>query len=114
MLTMQQKTKRKGLIMKDCTKHTLLVGAGILAGVVGAKVLTSPCAKSAYVRAIAGGMKVRSSYETMVEQAKVEYDDLVAKASYLNAEGAHTDSCGCGCESTHHKQDDAASKDTDK
>ncbi|NPD32898.1 DUF1490 domain-containing protein [Berryella wangjianweii] len=74
--------------MKSWVQKSLLVGGGFLAGTVGVRLATSKQAKDAYVRTLAQGMKVRSSYESMVEQAKAEYDEIVAKATYINVEEA--------------------------
>ncbi|WP_124060315.1 DUF6110 family protein [Gordonibacter sp. Marseille-P4307] len=74
--------------MKNCTRNALLVGGGFLAGTVGLKAFTSQAAKAGYVHALARGMKIRDSYENMVEQAKAEYDDIVAQATYINVEDA--------------------------
>ena len=37
------------------------------------------------MQGIACGMRIKSDYQDMVEQAKAEVDDMVAKASYITA-----------------------------
>ena len=69
--------------MKRCTKNTLWTGLGFLIGTVGLKAATSKTAKKGYVHAMARGMKAKSEYENMVEQAKAEFDDLKAEAEYI-------------------------------
>lgn len=68
---------------------SLLVGAGFLLGTVGVKALTSQQAKKCYVHGVAGALRVKQSYEEIVEQAKAEMDDIVAEATYLNAKPAN-------------------------
>ena len=45
--------------------------------------MTSNTARKGYVYAMAQGMRAKSEYESMVEEAKAEYDDMKAEASYL-------------------------------
>ena len=71
--------------MKSRTRNGLLVGGGFLLGTLGLKALTSEAAKKCYVQGIAQGMRAKSAYETMVEQAKAEVDDMMAEATYINA-----------------------------
>ena len=66
-------------------KSGLLVGAGFLLGTVGVKALTSTTAKKCYVQGVAQGLRAKATYENIVEQAKAEVDDMVAKASYITA-----------------------------
>ena len=61
----------------------LLVGAGFLLGTVGIKALTSEPAKKAYVQGVACGIRCKNAYNDIVEQAKAEYDDIVAEANYI-------------------------------
>ncbi|RDB67431.1 DUF6110 family protein [Eggerthella sinensis] len=69
-------------------KSGLLVGAGFLLGTVGVKALTSPTAKKCYVQGVAQGLRAKASYESIVEQAKAEVDDIVAEATYISVTGA--------------------------
>ena len=69
--------------MKKSTYNTLLVGGGFLLGTAGIKLLKSEPVKNACVQGIACGMRIKSDYQDMVEQAKAEVDDMVAKASPL-------------------------------
>lgn len=71
--------------MKSRTRNGLLVGGGFLLGTLGLKALTSETAKKCYVQGIAQGMRAKSAYEAMVEQAKAEVDDMMAEATYINA-----------------------------
>lgn len=64
--------------------HGLLLGAGVLIGSVGAKVLTSDGAKRVYVEAVAAGLRAKQACEDTVERARAEMDDIVAEAAYLN------------------------------
>ena len=59
-----------------------LVGIGVLIGTAGLKVLKSKPAKQLYVDALVGGMQVRETASTLVDEAKAEFDDLMAKAEY--------------------------------
>lgn len=64
--------------------HGLLLGAGVLIGSVGVKVLTSDGAKRVYVEAVAAGLRAKQACEDTVERARAEMDDIVAEAAYLN------------------------------
>lgn len=59
-----------------------LVGIGVLIGTAGLKVLKSKPAKQLYVDALVGGMQVRETASTLVDEAKAEFDDLMAEAEY--------------------------------
>lgn len=65
--------------MKKSTFNTLLVGGGFLLGTAGIKLLTSAPVKNACVQGIACGMRVKNCYQDMVEQAKANVDDMVAR-----------------------------------
>ena len=69
--------------MKNGTRNCLFTGLGFLIGTVGLKAATSQTAKRGYVHAMAQGMKAKSEYETMVEQAKTEFDDMKAEAEFV-------------------------------
>ena len=74
--------------MKTQTRNNLLfTGLGLLIGTAGVAAVTSKTAKRGYVHAMAQGMKVKNDYQTMVEQAKAEYDDMVAQATYISEQG---------------------------
>lgn len=68
-------------------KSGLLVGMGFLLGTVGVKALTSSTAKKCYVRGVAQGLRAKATYESIVEQAKAEVDDIVAEAAYISVAG---------------------------
>ena len=69
--------------MEKGTKYALFTGLGFLLGTAGVKAATSNTARKGYVYAMAQGMRAKSEYESMVEEAKAEYDDMKAEASYL-------------------------------
>lgn len=81
--------------------HSLLLGAGFLLGTLGVKAVQSNFARDLAVKGVAAGMRVKSGYEDIVEQAKAEVDDIVAEASYLNenddADASEGDACSCSC-----------------
>ena len=60
----------------------LLVGAGFLLGTVGVKALKSEPAKKLMVQAAVQGMRVKDEAETLIDEAKAEFDDVIAQASY--------------------------------
>jgi hypothetical protein len=74
--------------VKSRTRNGLLLGGGFLLGTLGLKALTSEAAKKCYVQGIAQGMRAKSAYETMVEQAKAQVDDMMAEATYINVAAA--------------------------
>ena len=59
-----------------------LVGIGVLIGTAGLKVLKSKPAKQLYVDVLVGGMQVKETASTLVDEAKAEFDDLMAEAEY--------------------------------
>lgn len=64
--------------------HSLLVAVGAVLGVVVPKVLASEPAHKLAVNTVAAGMRVKSGYQDIVEQAKAQADDIVSEAEYLN------------------------------
>lgn len=62
--------------------HGLLVGAGFLLGTVGVKVLKSEPVRNATVKTIAQGLRIKEEAETIVDEAKAEFDDILAEAGY--------------------------------
>ena len=76
--------------MQTGTKYALFTGLGFLIGTAGVKAVTSETARKGYVHAMAQGMRAKSEYESIVEQAKSEFDDIKAEASYVAAGGATT------------------------
>lgn len=66
-------------------KKILRIGAGVLVGALGGKVLSSEFAKKAAVGAVAGGLRVKESIDKTVEQVRVSADDIVAEAKEANA-----------------------------
>lgn len=83
--------------MKSRRRNGLLVGAGFLLGTAGMKALTSKTAKRCYVQGVAKGLRAKTAYQNVVEQAKAGVDDIVAEAAYLNIEGSGEPSHD-GCE----------------
>ena len=69
--------------MKNGTKNTLFTLLGFAIGTVGIKAATSKTARKGYVHAMAQGMKVKAGYQDLVEQAKAEFDDIKAEASFI-------------------------------
>ena len=69
--------------MERGTKNFLWTGLGFLIGTVGLKAATSQTAKKGYVHAMAQGMKAKSEYNDIVEQAKAEFDDMKAEAEFI-------------------------------
>ena len=66
-----------------------LVGIGIVAGALGTTTFASPLKKLA-VKSMVAGMVVRDGVETLVDSARMEYDDIKAQAEYemANAKAA--------------------------
>ncbi len=64
----------------------ILVGAGFLIGTLGVKALKSEPAHKAAVYTIAQGLKAKESAETLVDEAKAEFDDILAEAGYSKEE----------------------------
>ena len=61
----------------------IFVGAGFLLGSVGLKALTSDKAKKVYVKGIVQDLHAKEEIETMVDEARAEFDDLMAEAGYI-------------------------------
>ncbi len=66
----------------------IFVGAGFLLGTLGVKALKSEPAHKAAVYTIAQGLKAKESAETLVDEAKAEFDDILAEAGYSKEEEA--------------------------
>ena len=69
--------------MKKSMFNTLLVSGGFLLGTAGVKLLKSEPVKNACVQGVACGIRLKNGYQDMVEQAKAEVDDMVAKATSI-------------------------------
>lgn len=79
----------------------ILIGAGFLLGSVGVKTLTSNKAKKVYVKGIVQGMRVKEEVETMVDEARAEFDDLLAEAGYAKeSEAAEEGACALESDET--------------
>lgn len=89
----------------------LLLGAGFLLGSVGVKALTSNKAKQVYVKGIVQGMRAKEEVQTMVDEARAEFDDLLAEAGYTKE---LEDGEQVGAETASHNEDEGeASGDED-
>lgn len=66
--------------------HGILVGAGFLLGTLGVKALKSEPAHKAAVYTVAQGLKLKEGAETIVDEAKAEFDDILAEAGYSKDE----------------------------
>ena len=75
----------------------ILVGAGFLAGTAGVKAVTSKTARKIYVKGLVQSLKAKENCESLVEEAKAQFDDLMAETEYQakDAEGAE---CAEGAE----------------
>lgn len=62
--------------------HGILVGAGFLLGTLGIKALKSEPAHKAAVATTAQVLKLKEGAETIVDEAKAEFDDILAEAGY--------------------------------
>ena len=62
--------------------HVALVALGALAGAVGGKAITSKPVRKACVKGLVQGMKAKDQCESLIEEAKAEFDDLMAEAEY--------------------------------
>ena len=96
-----------------------LVGAGFLLGSVGVKALTSKKAKKVYVKGIVQGMRAKEEVQTMVDEARAEFDDLLAEAGYTKEledgeEGSTEGSSEEDEEETGDDEDDKPAKKTSK
>ena len=60
----------------------LLIGAGFLLGTAGVKAATSKTAHKGYVQAVKTGLKAKEEVETIIDEAKAEFDDVLAEAGY--------------------------------
>jgi hypothetical protein len=65
-------------------KEIGLIAAGFLLGTVGVKAATSAPAKQLCVQAVSKGLQVKAAGQDIIEQAKSNFDDIVAEANYLN------------------------------
>lgn len=66
-------------------KKALSVGAGLLVGLVGGKILNSKLAKKATVNTVVGGLKVKESIDKTLESIRVSAEDVLAEAKEVKA-----------------------------
>lgn len=71
----------------NATVVRYLLGGAVLGQVVP-RILTSDAAKRYYVKGIAAGMRAKSAYLDLVEQARAEVGDMVAEATFINTKAA--------------------------
>lgn len=67
-------------------KKLLSVGAGVLIGVVGDKIIKSNAVRNLAVNTVSEGMKVKESFDKTIEKAKENTEDIVAEAKIKKAE----------------------------
>lgn len=60
----------------------LLVGAGVLLGAAGPKAVKSDKAHKLYVKTAVAGLRVKDGCETIIDEAKAGFDDVLAEAGY--------------------------------
>ena len=70
--------------MIKVNKKILSAGAGVLAGAIGGKILTSKFAKKAAVATVQQGLKAKGAVDKTVENIKLTTDDIVAEAKVKN------------------------------
>ncbi len=78
----------------------ILVGAGFLAGTAGVKAVTSKTARKIYVKGLVQSLKAKENCESLVEEAKAQFDDIMAEAEYQAKgaeEGAEEAAAPCEC-----------------
>ena len=71
------------IIMK---KKLISLGAGVLLGVVGEKVLKSNLVKNVAVTTVSEGLKVKEGIDKTIEKVKENAEDVVAEAKIKKAE----------------------------
>lgn len=76
-------TIKEVIIMK---KKLISLGAGVLLGVVGEKVLKSNLVKNVAVTTVSEGLKVKEGIDKTIEKAKENAEDVVAEAKVKKAE----------------------------
>lgn len=70
-------------------KSRIAIGAGsFLLGTVAPSVLKSEPVHKLCVKCVAAGMRAKARYESVVEEARAEAEDIVAEASYVSTVGA--------------------------
>lgn len=65
-------------------KKLLSMGAGILIGVLGDKILKSNVVKKVAVSTVASGLKAKESLDKTIEKVKESTEDIVAEAKVKN------------------------------
>lgn len=67
-------------------KKLLSVGAGVLIGIVGDKIVKSNAVRNLAVNTVSEGMKVKEGIDKTIEKAKENTEDIVAEAKIKKAE----------------------------
>ena len=67
-------------------KKLLSVGAGVLIGIVGDKIVKSNAVRNLTVNTVSEGMKVKEGIDKTIEKAKENTEDIVAEAKIKKAE----------------------------
>jgi hypothetical protein len=75
------------MIMALEKTHVLFAAGGFLLGTLGLKALKSQPAKKLAVGVVAQGLKVKSGCESVLEEARAQFGDIVAEAEYLKDSG---------------------------
>lgn len=67
-------------------KKLISVGAGVVLGVIGDKILKSNAVKNLVVSTVSEGLKVKEGIDKTIEKAKENAEDVVAEAKVKKAE----------------------------
>lgn len=67
-------------------KRLLGLGAGVLLGVIGEKILKSDVTKKLAVSTVSGGLKIKEGIDKTIEKTKESAEDIVVEAKAKNAE----------------------------
>ncbi len=97
--------------MNKNAQYGILMGLGVLIGSLGVKAVSSGAARKVAVKGLAAGMRARSGYEGMVEQARVQVDDLVSEASYFNKVKLEEAEADTADQNTEAADDEAKTED---
>lgn len=67
-------------------KKLLSIGAGVLLGVVGDKIVKSNAVKNLAVSTVSDGLKIKEGIDKTIEKVKEGTEDIVAEAKVKKAE----------------------------
>ena len=71
-----------------------------MAGTAGVKAVTSKTARKIYVKGLVQSLKAKENCESLVEEAKAQFDDLMAETEYQakgTEEAAEEAAAPCEC-----------------